>query len=158
SAGDFDADGLEDLIVGAPGTSRRGFAMGRAAVYSGRTFEPLRIWGGDAGEDRFGSSVANLGDVFGEGHTVVAIGAPQALTIRPGYVRCYRGCDGLLVGLSGGEQPGDAFGTAIAGVGDLNGDGHGEIAIGAYLASHDGIASGSVTVISVFDGKLLYTW
>jgi hypothetical protein len=153
---DFDLDGKPDFLVGAPGTSRKGYQLGRAALYSGATLTVARLWGGDAGEDRFGSVVADLGDVDADGHGDVAISGQQVLGPRPGYVRVYSGIDGLLIGLYGGEQPGDAFGSAIASLDDVDGDGKGELAIGAYLASEHAPGAGEVRLISVRDGKIVW--
>lgn len=160
-AGAFDADldGTPDLLVGAPGVSRKGWQMGRAALFSGASFEVLRLWGGDSGEDRFGSVVAGLGDVDGDGHGDVAIAAQQVLGPRPGYVRVYSGVDGLLIGRYGGRDPGDAFGSALACLGDVDAprDGSGEIAVGAYLASSRLPGAGAVSLISIADGRVRWT-
>lgn len=156
-ADDVDRDGTPDFLVGAPGVSRKGYAIGRAAIYSGKTFEILRLWGGESGEDRFGSVVAGLGDVDRDGHGDVAIAALQVLGPRPGYVRVYSGIDGLLIGRYGGKEPGDAFGTALASVGDVDAPGvdpGGELAVGAYLASTDFPGAGQVQMISIADGKV----
>lgn len=163
-ASDVDRDGTPDLLIGAPGVSRKGWQMGRAALYSGATFEVLRLWGGDAGEDRFGSVVCGLGDVDGDCHGDVAIAAQQVLGPRTGYVRVYSGVDGLLIGRFGGKIPGDAFGSALASLGDVDspdpdGDpGFGELAIGAYLASTKAPGAGAVTAISIEDGRVRWTF
>ncbi|MCK6449085.1 MAG: integrin alpha [Planctomycetes bacterium] len=163
-ASDVDQDGTPDLLIGAPGVSRKGWQMGRAALYSGATFEVLRLWGGDAGEDRFGSVVCGLGDVDGDHHGDVAIAAQQVLGPRTGYVRVYSGVDGLLIGRYGGKIPGDAFGSALASLGDVDppdpgGEpGFGELAIGAFLASKKAPGAGAVTVISIGDGRVRWTF
>lgn len=156
-AGDVDRDGVADFLIGSPGIARKGYAIGRAALYSGRTLETLRLWGGESGEDRFGGLVAGLGDVDGDGFADVAVSALQVLGPRPGYVRIYSGIDGLMIGRYGGKDPGDAFGTSIASLGDVDGDGAGELAIGAYLASQHAAGAGSVQVISIDHGRVRYT-
>ncbi len=55
-----------------------------------------------------------------------------------------------------GERPGDHFGWAIANLGDLNGDGDGDFAVGAPYADYAGSDSGAVFVISGGTGTPLF--
>src|SRR5262245_38547272 len=55
------------------------------------------------------------------------------------------------------DQPGDGFGFVAEAIGDLNGDGASEIAIGAPRNSAGGQLAGKVFVYSGRDGTLLNT-
>jgi hypothetical protein len=52
-------------------------------------------------------------------------------------------------------DPADRFGNAVAGLGDVNGDGYGDFAAGAHRDDPNGTDSGSVTIYSGFDGSVL---
>jgi len=51
----------------------------------------------------------------------------------------------------------DQFGTAVRGLGDLNGDGYDDFGVGAYFDDNNGADSGSVRVISGATNSVLYT-
>src|SRR5262245_19897215 len=65
-----DGAGVPDFLVGAP-NDYYSFAhlgtAGRALLYSGATNGLLRTFDGDAEQDSFGTTVASLGDVDGDG-------------------------------------------------------------------------------------------
>lgn len=89
SAGDVNADGYDDLIIGAPfedpGGSNRGqtyIVYGKESGWLGSTIELSSLDGtngykidGINNNDRSGFSVSNLGDVNGDGFDDVVIGA-----------------------------------------------------------------------------------
>jgi hypothetical protein len=74
--GDVNGDGVPDLVVGRwrDGSERRGVAV----VISGADASTLWRMEGDEPLDGLGYSVAFVGDVDGDGHDDVALGAPQA--------------------------------------------------------------------------------
>ena len=149
-AGDVDADGLADLIIGAPGDASAGYATGAAYLVMGAAVAglagdypvdelALRISTG-AYEDLLGAAVAGAGDVDGDGHDDLLVGAPQADGAAPSSGAAY-----LLLGPVRGDRDvaqadarwssnslDDGFGIALAGVGDLNADGLADMAFGAY--------------------------
>jgi len=56
-----------------------------------------------------------------------------------------------------GPQDGARLGTSVDGLDDVDGDGHADVLVGAYLADGVGAESGEVRVISGADGSTLYT-
>ncbi len=133
-AGDVDADGYPDIIVGAIGAQSSSALsnQGMARVFSGRDGSILRTVYGDTVSDNFGYAVAGVGDVDGDGHDDFAV---QASCIdwsgnKPPYVHVYSGATGAVLYTYSTVAVGTNFGVHIAAVGDLDGDGHSDFAIG----------------------------
>jgi hypothetical protein len=136
TAGDVNADGFSDVIVGA--CSYDG-GRGKAYLYlggaSGLSTSPSWDEVGEATLDNFGWSVATAGDVNGDGFSDVIIGAYLATSWR-GKAYLYMGGP---VGLSAsaswtpvGEATSNAFGVSVATAGDVNGDGYSDVIVGAF--------------------------
>ncbi len=92
-AGDINNDGINDLIVGAPGALQN---RGRAYLFYGGTIPvgtssattvASRILIGKTVGGYYGSSVAGIGDINNDGYDDVAVGAPGAdhVIITYGY-------------------------------------------------------------------------
>lgn len=146
AAGDTNADGIPDVIAGAPGA-------GRAYVYSGDDGKILLTLGmGDKGE-LFGRNVADVGDLDGDGHADVIVGAPNSNTAAKGAGRSYiySGKDGKLLLMLDGEKAGDAFGSSGAGLRDKH---HAFIVVGAPKAGAFG--TGRVYVYTKLSGKPVF--
>ena len=148
-AGDVNADGYPDVIVGAPDQG----GMGAAKVISGKDGSVLRTFTGQSSGDLFGFSVSGIGDLDNDGFDDVLIGAPQTGS-APGYAKVYSGKTSAVIFTFNGLNGGDRFGQSVSDIGDVNTDGFGDIAIGA---PRDATASnpGYVRLYSGKDGSFL---
>jgi FG-GAP repeat len=155
--GDLAGTAVPDLLLGAPGLDSLSFIdQGTAFVLSGdvtaagalATFDdPL-----PGTDGRFGTSAVGLGDVAGDSPGEAAVGRGGG-----GPVRIFSPCKGRLLQTipvpGDASDPGSDFGAAIAPMGDLNGDGYLDLAIGApgqpgdagqvYLMKSDGTSGPS---------------
>lgn len=145
--GDLDDDGHADILVGAEGEAG---VQGHVRVYSGRTGEVLGDVAGGLRSGRFGSSVAGLGDVNDDEYEDFVVGA--RLTFGA-FV--YSGKDFSLLYELTEQEPGEAFGAAVAGIGDLNGDNHPDLLVSAPENNYLGVNSGRVYAFNGPDGALI---
>jgi hypothetical protein len=134
---DFDADGYTDVIVGSSSPILNATAPGKVEVYFGSASGPASTPGilylPPVPSVSYGLTVANLGDVNADGIVDVGIGAP--VEDSRGVVRIYQGTLGRspsnqAISTILGTQNGARFGQAIAGGGDVDGDGIGDFVIG----------------------------
>jgi hypothetical protein len=175
AAGDLNGDGFDDIAIGAARSSVRYNEAGRVLIFFGGREpdgEPDVVLNGSVNE-RFGTSVAGLGDFNGDGFDDLAVGTDTSnISNDPGRAYIFLGgspMDRTPALKLLGEAAGDYFGVSVAGAGDLNGDGFGDLAVGAILndagapnggrayvyfggRSPDGDADVSVT------GKTTYGW
>lgn len=151
-AGDIDADGAVDLLIGAPEPAVAG-GEGRAVLLlsAGGAVVSHGVAAGDA----FGASVAAGGDMNGDGFGDYAVGAPQAGFGPPsgrGYVRVISGFGAATLRVHHGAQFGDGFGSSAAS-GDIDGDGAADLLVGAPQL--DTSRAGYVQAFSGPTGSLL---
>ena len=136
--GDLNADGYDDVAVGSPSFGISG--KGRVSVFLGSatgipvqsTFNVYGPGGGAA----LGTSVSGAGDVNGDGYDDLVMGAP-------GYSNgeSEEGAVALLYGAASPDSIPDLwmesnvsfahYGQSVAGGGDVNGDGYGDVLVGA---------------------------
>ncbi|HZS36459.1 MAG TPA: VCBS repeat-containing protein [Polyangia bacterium] len=130
---DVNGDGFPDLAGGA------------ADAQSGAGLVELRL-GGASGPGtptalaapaggRFGAALASAGDVDGDGYADLVVGAPGASSA---YL--YRGGPSLGAATVIAGPDGGSFGAAVAGAGDVNGDGYADVVVGAPAAGASGRA------------------
>jgi len=157
-AGDLDGDGYADFIVGASNDDGNGSDSGSVYVYAGIDGSLMYQYSGDSGDDQLGTSVAGLGDVNADGYDDFMAGAPfdDNNGSNSGSARVWSGVDGTLLHAFNGGGAEHNFGIAVAGVGDMNLDGHADFAAGAWRDSTGGTNAGSVTVYSGLDGSVLH--
>ncbi len=113
---------------------------------------------GNSSGDSYGKSVTGLDDVNGDGVPDVAVGAPQSDYggLDAGSVKIYSGLTGQLIRVFVGI-PGSNFGAAVASAGDVDGDGRGDIIVGAPFARVNGIQLvGEAVVISIARVQVLH--
>jgi len=142
-AGDVNGNGYGDVIVGAPGTNSN---AGAAYVYLGASAGLTTTVGwsitGAISNTQLGADVALAGDVDGDGYADVLVGAPGFTDgeTGEGEAQLYSGsASGLSAAATWTHSPNQAgaqFGAAVAGAGDVNGDGFGDVLIGAPGYSH----------------------
>jgi hypothetical protein len=149
--GDTNGDGKADIAVGASAEDVGGNAeQGRAYVFSGPTRSLLFTLDtpNPQASALFGHSLA-VGDTNGDGKADIAVGAPYEDVdgnVDRGRVHVFSGPDGspLLTLSAPNPQAGAGFGCSVA-LGDVNGDGKGDIAVGA---PQGGSGSGAVYVLA----------
>ena len=169
--GDLDSDGVIDLAVGAPRDDDGG--NGRGAVYilflntDGTVKAKQKISENEGGfsgilddVDAFGTSVCSLGDLDGDGVGDLAVGAhldDDGGNLRGAVWVLFLNTDGTVKshqkisdtegGFTGGLDDGDVFGFSVASLGDLDGDGVGDVAVGAFGDDDGGADRGAVWVL-----------
>jgi hypothetical protein len=154
--GDWNGDGRTDVAVSAPWISID--RPGVVRVLSGWDGELLGEFTGDAPADWFGYSLAGGLDLDGDGISDLAIGAPgdPAGGGRRGCVRFVSGRTRALSDLRiDGSEDQACCGEALATLGDLDGDGRPELAVGA---PGEGRARGVVRVHSGESLEVLRTF
>jgi len=146
-AGDVDGDGIDDVLIGAPGSDVDGSDTAAAYLVHGPIDQGTQhlaeadAWfirpalGSEAGD-----VVAGAGDVDGDGFDDVLIGdyAGTGNGFYAGVTYLVRGPIDGPIDLSSqadaafaGEAGDDLSGSAVAGAGDINGDGYDDLLIGA---------------------------
>ena len=141
TAGDVNGDGFSDILVGARTFDNGQTDEGRAYLFlstpAGPRTQPSWSSVGDAAGERFGTSVAPAGDVNGDGISDVIVGAPEYTAGQGGEGRAFvflggdTGLDSSPIWEEWVDRPEAAFGSAVAGAGDVNGDGYSDILVGA---------------------------
>ena len=159
-AGDVDGDGWLDLVVGAWRTDYTDLDAGSAYVFSGQDGTLIHRFDGFAASDCFGRSVSDAGDTDGDGVPDLIVGAyladPGGNT-SAGSTYVFSGATMALLHQFDGEAPGDTLGWFVDGPGDTDGDGLGDVLVGAWQAKPGGRPrAGSCYLHSGQSGFLLF--
>ena len=161
TAGDVNADGYADIVIGAPeydnGQTDEGqvFAWWGYATGLGVSGTPANAdWTaqGNLADARFGASLFLAGDVDGDGCSDVVVGAPNrpspggAAGVGAAYV--FRGAMSGLAGNPGssGSQASALLGYAVGPAGDVNGDGYADVMVAAPYYDNGQVNEGMVRV------------
>ncbi|KAM4884298.1 integrin alpha-IIb isoform 1-T1 [Sylvia borin] len=159
---DVDGDGRDDLLVGAPLYMARRpdgqrSELGRLYLYLARGQQPLagppQTLTGSHPYGRFAAAIASLGDLDNDGFGDVAVGAPQGGDSGSGQVFIFRGQSEGLVPVPtqrlNSPFPGPAaFGFALRGATDLDGNGYADLLVGAYGAAKVAVYQGLPVVVA----------
>jgi hypothetical protein len=178
-AGDLNADGYADVIVGAvaydAGQADEGAAFvflgGPSGVASATAATASAQLESDQAGAALGASVAGAGDVNGDGYADAIVGAPayDAGQTDEGAAFVFLGgiADGSPATASAqleSDQASAALGASVAGAGDVNGDGYADVIVGAeaydnaqadegaafvFLGGASGIGSGTPASVGV---------
>jgi len=139
SAGDFNGDGLDDVIVGArSGGSAFIFFGGQTGTINDPDTNANVVLNGQGGGGEFGNSVASAGDFNGDGLDDVIVGARLNDSSGSAYI-FFGGQTGTIndpdtnadVVLNGEGPDRNEFGNYVASAGDFNGDGLDDVIVGA---------------------------
>jgi hypothetical protein len=173
SAGDVNADGVPDLIIGAYGQDAGGVEAGATYLLLGPITADIDLsfadtkFIGEGDGDKSGWDVDGAGDVDGDGFDDLIIGAPTLVSDEAhlgGAYLLFGDFDDSTMSLSEapilllGEQVGDLAGHAVAGVGDVDGDGYDDLLIGAPEEDTNGALAGAVYLVSGTSSITPGTW
>lgn len=164
---DLDGDGTTDLIVGAFNYQRTNpylqlggksdLRPGYVRVHSAGDGSVLQTLRGQSDHRRFGDCVDIVSDVNGDDRPDMLVGAPAvyrpgALANATGRATVYSGKDGSSLFDLGEDRKEANFGCSVAGLGDIDGDGRGDFAVGCTRSTR---GAGFVVIYSGKQGSVL---
>jgi hypothetical protein len=163
AAGDINADGLNDVLVGAPYNDRADYNGGATYLVYGTVTswtlaeDAAAAWYGEAEEDQLGWAVSGPGDLNGDGADDIAIGVPNQdgpgggnaggvrVVLNPGSGISPSDGDQAIFN---GQSTADNAGFSVSGGADVTGDGGADLIVGAPYHDAAGNDSGAVYVVA----------
>ena len=169
--GDLDGDGVRDMAAGARGDDDGGTDRGAVWILflneDGTVKSHQKISATEGGftgaldeNDIFGESMASLGDLDGDGTLDLAVSAPfdddggtdrgavWILFLEPdGRVKSHQKISDTQGGFTGELGRFDYFGSSLSSLGDLDGDGVVDLAVGASYDDDGGLDRGAVWIL-----------
>ncbi|GGM98161.1 hypothetical protein GCM10010967_34970 [Dyadobacter beijingensis] len=153
-AGDIDADGFSDVILGAAkfdfGINNQGAAM---VIYGAQNnYKKVEQLTASQANAQFGFSVSSAGDINGDGYSDVLVGARFYTNVenQEGAVFVYKGgANGLDINnpsIIEGNQPGATMGYRVSTAGDVNGDGYSDFLVSAIQYDNGESNEGKVSL------------
>jgi hypothetical protein len=165
--GDVNGDGYADMLIGAYGNNEGGADAGAAYLVLGSMaptggnlagnpplFEPIK-YSGETPDDYASQSVAGAGDINGDGYADFLIGAPRhdnggdnagAAYLVLGSATPTSGSLSSVIQYTG-EAADSGAGQAVAGAGDVNGDGYADFLVGAPRQDDGGNDAGAAYLV-----------
>jgi hypothetical protein len=167
--GDINGDGITDLAVGTVGDSTGGFQTGAVYILHLNTDGTVKNTtklahntggvGNLAKFGKFGEYVGRIDDLNGDGINDLLVGTPsdtnggwstgavhilflEAVGTVKNHIKIHRNSGHFPAEIT----KSDKFGSGVAGIGDLNGDGVSEIAIGNRQATGINLGDGAVWI------------
>ncbi|CAH1169796.1 unnamed protein product [Phaedon cochleariae] len=140
---DVTNDGIDDLFVGVPMGAGSTFDEGYVYFYKNALLTKVKLFGSRKPGARFGTSISALGDIDLDNYNDIAISAPFE-DDGTGAVYIYMGeKQGIKTTYSqrlsplnfyGNYHSVKGFGLGLSKGNDIDGNGHNDIAVGAYIS------------------------
>ena len=165
-AGDMDDDGYDEILLGTCLFDNDEPDPGHVYLFSGPVSGVMVlddadvVLAGVTADDYVGGSADAAGDVNGDGHDDLLVGASGEDTQASAAGAAYLFFGPLAPGsytmtdadaIYYGESQSDSLGYAVAGAGDVDADGYQDLLLGAW--GHDGVGNLSGAAYLVFGGE-----